>query len=62
VKISDKKVGDGAGAKKGQRLEMRYILKLANGKVVDKNTSGAPVSYERALTSSFPHWLFLIVR
>lgn len=33
--IEDAKVGKGPAAKKGQMLSMRYIGKLANGKVFD---------------------------
>ncbi|KAF8322102.1 peptidyl-prolyl cis-trans isomerase, partial [Clavulina sp. PMI_390] len=32
-------------AKKGKTLSMRYILKLGNGKIVDKNTSGKPFKF-----------------
>lgn len=35
VKIEDKKLGKGAAAKKGDRVSMRYIGKLENGKVFD---------------------------
>jgi FK506-binding nuclear protein len=36
VKIDDRKIGSGAGAKKGDRIGMRYIGKLEkNGKVFD---------------------------
>ena len=42
--VEDTKVGTGKAAKPGNRLSMRYIGKLANGKVFDKNTKGKPVS------------------
>jgi FK506-binding nuclear protein len=35
VKIEDKKTGTGAGCKKGQKVGMRYIGKLQDGKVFD---------------------------
>ena len=35
VKIDDKKLGKGTAAKKGSRVSMRYIGKLADGKVFD---------------------------
>lgn len=35
VKIEDKKVGSGSAAKKGNRVGMRYIGKLNDGKVFD---------------------------
>lgn len=44
VKIRDAKVGTGKQAKAGMTVGMRYIGKLDNGKVFDKNTNGKPVS------------------
>ena len=35
VTVEDKKVGKGRAAKKGDRIEMRYIGKLKNGKQFD---------------------------
>ncbi len=35
VKIDEKKVGSGPEAKKGQKISMRYIGKLTDGKVFD---------------------------
>jgi FK506-binding nuclear protein len=35
IKIDDKKLGSGAAAKKGNKVSMRYIGKLQNGKVFD---------------------------
>ncbi|CAO3596918.1 unnamed protein product [Absidia cylindrospora] len=43
--IEDVKVGDGANVKSGARIGMRYIGKLTNGKVFDKNTSGKPFNF-----------------
>ena len=43
VKVRDAKVGTGKTAKKGDRVEMRYIGKFLDGKVFDKNTTGKPV-------------------
>ncbi|KAJ8096699.1 hypothetical protein POJ06DRAFT_278829 [Lipomyces tetrasporus] len=40
--IEDRKVGDGTGAKNGQKVGVRYIGKLSNGKVFDSNTKGKP--------------------
>jgi len=45
VKVTDSKPGTGVAAKKGKTLSMRYILKLANGKIVDKNTNGKPFKF-----------------
>lgn len=42
VVIEDKSSGSGPVAKKGQKVGVRYIGKLKNGKVFDKNTSGKP--------------------
>jgi FK506-binding nuclear protein len=41
--IKDSKVGPGATVKKGSKVELRYIGKLADGTVFDSNTSGSPV-------------------
>ncbi|KAK2800956.1 peptidylprolyl isomerase fpr4 [Emmonsiellopsis sp. PD_5] len=46
VKIDDKKLGNGRAAKKGDRVSMRYIGKLENGKVFDSNKSGQPFSFK----------------
>ena len=43
--IEDIKIGEGASCKSGQRVGMRYIGKLTNGKVFDKNVSGKPFSF-----------------
>ena len=45
VKLIDAKLGTGPMAKKGNTVGMRYIGKLQNGKVFDKNVSGKPVSH-----------------
>ena len=44
VKIKDVRAGSGPGAQKGQSVKMRYIGKLADGKVFDSNTKDKPVS------------------
>lgn len=44
--IKDSKVGNGAVAKKGSTVEVRFIGKLTNGTVFDSNTSGSPVSID----------------
>lgn len=43
VKVADSKVGTGKTAKKGDKIEMRYIGKFLDGKIFDKNTKGKPV-------------------
>lgn len=45
VVIEDRKPGDGPSARKGSRVSMRYVGKLANGKVFDRNTSGKPFTF-----------------
>ncbi|KAL0578761.1 peptidylprolyl isomerase fpr3 [Marasmius crinis-equi] len=45
LKVKDAKVGTGPGAKNGQKIEMRYIGKLANGKQFDANTKGKPFKF-----------------
>ncbi|OJD24368.1 hypothetical protein ACJ73_04273 [Blastomyces percursus] len=46
VKLDDKKLGSGRVAKKGDRVSMRYIGKLENGKVFDANKKGPPFSFK----------------
>ncbi|CAO3689659.1 unnamed protein product [Umbelopsis ramanniana] len=43
--IEDLKIGHGEKAKAGKRVSMRYIGKLENGKVFDKNVNGAPFTF-----------------
>jgi FK506-binding nuclear protein len=45
VVIEDAKIGSGPMAKSGSKLAVRYIGKLKNGKVFDKNTKGAPFRF-----------------
>ena len=45
VVIEDAKVGSGPMAKNGSKLAVRYIGKLKNGTVFDKNTKGAPFRF-----------------
>lgn len=42
VVTEDRKVGSGTSAKSGHKVGIRYVGKLKNGKVFDKNTSGKP--------------------
>ncbi|AGO12494.1 AaceriAER150Wp [[Ashbya] aceris (nom. inval.)] len=46
IVVEDRVVGSGKAAKKGARVGMRYIGKLKNGKVFDKNTSGKPFVFK----------------
>ncbi|CAM0140613.1 unnamed protein product [Umbelopsis sp. WA50703] len=43
--IEELKAGKGEKAKAGKRVSMRYIGKLENGKVFDKNVSGSPFTF-----------------
>ncbi|KAF9481510.1 hypothetical protein BDN70DRAFT_830782 [Pholiota conissans] len=45
VVIQDAKIGTGPMAKKGNHVRMRYVGKLTNGKIFDKNTSGKPFAF-----------------
>lgn len=46
IVVEDRVTGKGSLAKKGSRIGMRYIGKLKNGKVFDKNTSGKPFAFK----------------
>ncbi|KIW40996.1 uncharacterized protein PV06_06594 [Exophiala oligosperma] len=56
VKVDDRKLGDGPAAKKGNRLEMRYIGKLDNGKVFDSNKAGKPFSFKLGAGEVIKGW------
>lgn len=45
VVIEDRVRGTGPTAKKGRKISVRYVGKLKNGKVFDKNVSGKPFSF-----------------
>ncbi|KAL8667461.1 MAG: hypothetical protein Q9202_000677 [Teloschistes flavicans] len=45
VKIEDKKLGTGPACKKGNKVGMRYIGKLTDGKVFDANKKGSPFTF-----------------
>ncbi|KAI4091133.1 MAG: hypothetical protein L6R37_007789 [Teloschistes peruensis] len=45
VKIEDKKLGTGPACKKGNKVGMRYIGKLMDGKVFDANKKGSPFTF-----------------
>ena len=46
VTVDDRKLGSGPVAKKGNKIEMRYIGKLENGKQFDANKKGKPFSFK----------------
>ncbi|KAF9546937.1 peptidylprolyl isomerase fpr4 [Mortierella hygrophila] len=56
--IEDTKTGEGARAKSGKKIGMRYIGRLENGKVFDKNTSGKPFSFKLGAGEVIKGWDF----
>ncbi|KAI1734231.1 hypothetical protein F4680DRAFT_358080 [Xylaria scruposa] len=46
VTLDDRKIGSGRVVKKGNRVEVRYIGKLTDGKVFDSNKKGKPFSFK----------------
>jgi len=56
VVIEDRTPGDGPSAKRGSRVSMRYVGKLANGKVFDKNTSGKPFTFSLGIGEVIRGW------
>ncbi|KAF1963841.1 hypothetical protein CC80DRAFT_487136 [Byssothecium circinans] len=56
VTIDDKKEGKGRAAKKGDKIEMRYIGKLKNGKVFDSNKRGKPFSFKLGVGEVIKGW------
>ncbi|KAI5861828.1 hypothetical protein GGS23DRAFT_575104 [Durotheca rogersii] len=45
VTVDDRKIGSGRVVKKGNKVEVRYIGKLQDGKVFDANKKGTPFSF-----------------
>ncbi|EHL00853.1 FKBP-like protein [Glarea lozoyensis ATCC 20868] len=56
VKMEDKKVGKGRACKKGDKVGMRYIGKLTDGKVFDSNKSGKPFSFKLGTGEVIKGW------
>lgn len=56
VSVDERKVGTGPQAKKGSKLEMRYIGKLDDGKVFDSNKSGKPFSFKLGAGEVIKGW------
>ncbi|KAH9002071.1 hypothetical protein EDB86DRAFT_362471 [Lactarius hatsudake] len=56
LKILDAKLGDGAQAKKGVKLSMRYVGKLPNGKIFDSNTTGKPFTFRLGAGEVIKGW------
>ncbi|KIK67296.1 hypothetical protein GYMLUDRAFT_37380 [Collybiopsis luxurians FD-317 M1] len=56
LKIKEAKIGTGPMAKKNQTIAMRYIGKLANGKVFDSNTKGKPFAFRLGAGEVIKGW------
>lgn len=56
VSVDDRKLGSGPAAKKGSRIEMRYIGKLESGKVFDSNKSGKPFGFKLGAGEVIKGW------
>ncbi|VVT48389.1 uncharacterized protein SAPINGB_P001755 [Magnusiomyces paraingens] len=56
ITIEDKKVGSGPVAKKGNKVSVRYIGKLQNGKTFDSNTSGKPFQFKLGAGQVIKGW------
>ncbi|KAK6340560.1 peptidylprolyl isomerase fpr4 [Orbilia brochopaga] len=56
VKIEDHKLGSGPEAKKGNKVSMRYIGKLTNGKVFDSNKKGKPFTFTLGKAEVIKGW------
>ncbi|KAI9699883.1 MAG: peptidylprolyl isomerase fpr4 [Bogoriella megaspora] len=57
VKVDDRKLGSGPAAKKGDRVDMRYIGKLEkDGKVFDSNKKGKPFSFKLGINEVIKGW------
>ncbi|MCJ1425156.1 peptidylprolyl isomerase fpr4 [Sticta canariensis] len=56
VSIDDKKLGKGPAAKKGNKVGMRYIGKLKDGKVFDANKKGSPFTFTLGIGEVIKGW------
>ncbi|KAI0540768.1 hypothetical protein GGR58DRAFT_459893 [Xylaria digitata] len=56
VTIDDRKIGTGRVVKKGNRVEVRYIGKLTDGKVFDSNKKGKPFSFKAGSGEVIKGW------
>ncbi|KAI3329448.1 hypothetical protein HD806DRAFT_483073 [Xylariaceae sp. AK1471] len=56
VTVDDRKVGSGRVVKKGNRVEVRYIGKLTDGKVFDSNKKGKPFSFKAGSGEVIKGW------
>ncbi|KAI0914699.1 hypothetical protein F4823DRAFT_188651 [Ustulina deusta] len=56
VTVDDRKIGSGRVVKKGNRVEVRYIGKLTDGKVFDSNKKGKPFSFKAGSGEVIKGW------
>ncbi|KAI1434848.1 hypothetical protein GGR50DRAFT_380054 [Xylaria sp. CBS 124048] len=56
VTVDDRKLGSGRVVKKGNRVEVRYIGKLTDGKVFDSNKKGKPFSFKAGSGEVIKGW------
>jgi len=56
VTVDDKKIGSGPVCKKGNKVEMRYIGKLLDGKVFDSNKKGKPFGFKLGTGEVIQGW------
>ncbi|KAG9247914.1 hypothetical protein BJ878DRAFT_490500 [Calycina marina] len=56
VTVDDKKIGSGPACKKGNKVEMRYIGKLVDGKVFDSNKKGKAFMFKLGLGEVIKGW------
>lgn len=54
--IEEKSPGNGPACKSGQKVGMRYVGKLTNGKIFDQNTSGKPFSFKLGTGEVIKGW------
>ncbi|KAI1504428.1 hypothetical protein F5X99DRAFT_372339, partial [Biscogniauxia marginata] len=56
VTVDDRKVGTGRTVKKGNKVDVRYIGKLQDGKVFDANKKGKPFSFNAGTGEVIKGW------
>ncbi|KAI0432128.1 hypothetical protein F5Y09DRAFT_302670 [Xylaria sp. FL1042] len=56
VTVDDRKIGTGRVVKKGNKVEVRYIGKLTDGKVFDSNKKGKPFSFKAGAGDVIKGW------
>lgn len=56
LKIEDRVVGTGQEAKRNNRVLVRYVGRLKNGKIFDQNSSGAPFAFRLGAGEVIKGW------